>query len=143
MAYTAPSATDFKSYFTRDFPYGSTDATVKDADITKAIAEAGFNINQGLFSSQSEYTIGYLYLTAHYLVIDLRASSQGIAGQYSWLQASKSVGSVSESFSIPQRILDNPYLAMLSKTNYGAKYISLLLPRLIGQVFTVYGGTQP
>lgn len=143
MAYTVPSVSDFKAYFVRDFPYGMDMESVMDTDITKAISEAGFNINQGLFGTQEQFTIGYLYLTAHYLVIDLRAGSQGVNGKYSWLTTSRSVGSVSEGMQVPQRILDNPYLAMLSTTNYGAKYLSLLLPQLTGQIFTSEGTTLP
>lgn len=143
MAYIRPSVTDFKAYFTRDFPYGSTSSTVMDSDIIKAMGEADFNFNEGLFSSQENFNIGYLLLTAHYLVIDLRNSSQGIAGQFEWLASSKSVGSVSEGFSIPQRILDNPTLALLTKTNYGAKFLALVLPLLTGQIFISCGGTTP
>lgn len=143
MAFTNPTVADFKAYFFRDFPYGSTLDTVTDADITKALAEALFNFNPGLFADQAQYSMGVLYLAAHYLVIDLRASSQGITGSYSWLESSKSVGSVSESFVIPQRILDNPYWAMLSQTPYGAKFLSLILPRLLGNIMVLPGRTQP
>lgn len=143
MAYTNPSVTDFKTYFFRDFPYGSTMSTVQDQDITNALADASYNLNSGLFGSQAKYTAGYLLLAAHYLVTNLRASSQGVAGNYSWLEASKSVGSVSQAFSIPERILANPEFAMLSKTSYGAKYLLMVLPLLSGQIFTVCGGTQP
>lgn len=144
MAYNNPTVDDFKQYFYRDFPYGTDPATsVLDQDIAKAMGQCRVNINQGLFSDQDTYNIGYLLLTAHYLVIDLRMSSQGIAGQYSWIESSKSVGSVSESFSIPQRILDNPYFAMLSKTNYGAKYLEILIPQLAGNIFVVAGTTLP
>lgn len=139
---TNPTATEFKAHFTRDFPYGSTDDTVMDADITKAIAEADVNFNSALWPTQGVYTLAFLYLAAHYLVMDLRASSQGISGNYSWMTASKGAGGVNESFTIPQRVLDNPYFAMLSKTNYGAKYLSLALPQLAGQVFSVCGRTQ-
>lgn len=144
MAYTNPSTSDFKAYFTRDFPYGTDPNTsVLDSDITKAFGQVAFNINQALFSGQDQYNVGYLLLSAHYLVIDLRMSSQGINGQYSFLEQSKSVGSVSQSFAIPQRILDNPYFSMLTKTNYGAKYLELLIPQLVGQVFNVIGSTRP
>jgi len=141
--FTNPTSTDFRNFFFRDFPYGTTLDTVQDQDITKAIGQAAFNFNPALFSTQSNYTLGYLYLTAHYLVIDLRASSQGLAGSYTWLTASKGVGSVNESFAIPQRMMDNPYLAMLSKTQYGAKYLSLVLPSLIGQMFVSCEAVQP
>lgn len=144
--YTVPSISDFTTYFVRDFPYDPTGADlskVVDADITKAIADASFNVNESLFSSQAAYSSAYLNLAAHYLVMNLRASSQGVADAYSWLTASKTVGPVSETFQFPQRILDNPILAMFTKTSYGAKYLSLVLPLLAGQAFSVCGGTSP
>ena len=144
MTYVNPTVSDFQNYFVRDFPYGiDPNIAVLNSDISKAFGQTNININQALFSSQDSYNIGYLLLSAHYLVVDLRMSSQGINGQYSFLEQSKSVGSVSQSFSIPQRILDNPYLSMLTKTNYGAKYLELILPQLCGQIFNVYGRTSP
>lgn len=143
MAYTQPTVADFKAYYDRDFPFGTTLAEVRDADITKALALAAINFNTAFFADQATYSIGFLYLTAHYLVTNLRNSSQGIAGQYSWLQTGKSVGNVSENFQIPQRILDNPEFAMYSKTTYGAEYLMLILPQLAGNMFVVCGGTRP
>lgn len=144
MAYNAPTIENFKAYFFRDFPYGTDPSTsVLDADISKAFGQTNVNINQALFSSQEDFNIGYLLLAAHWLVIDLRMSSQGLSGAYSWVTTSKSVGSVSESFQIPERILENPEFAMLSQTNYGAKFLQLLLPRLTGQMFNVFGSTRP
>ncbi len=144
MAFTDPTVADFKVYFVRDFPYGTDiSKNVLDQDIQSAINDVGFNFNSGLFATQSNYSTGFLLLAAHFLVINLRASSQGIAGQYSWLEGSKSVGSVSESFNIPQRILDNPEFAMLSKTFYGAKYLFLILPLLTGNIFITHGRTTP
>lgn len=144
MAYTYPTVNDFKNYFVRDFPYGiDPDTSVLDVDIEKAQGEAKFNFSSRLASSQENFDILFNYLTAHYLCMDLRAASQGIQGQYSWIQTSRSVGSVSEGLQVPQRILDNPEFAMLSKTNYGGKFLQLILPRLSGQIFSVYGGTRP
>lgn len=141
--YLNPTVQDFKDYFVRDFPYGTDPQTsVLDVDITKAYGLVNINFNEGFFANQESYTIGYLLLSAHFLVLDLRASSQGISGQYSWIQSSKSVGSVSESFAIPERILENPELAMLSKTNYGAQFLLLILPQLTGMIFSVQGTTQ-
>jgi len=142
VAFLNPSIADFKNYFTRDFPYGTDPSTsVLDTDIAKAYGQVNFAINSALFCKQENYTIGYLWLAAHWLVVDLRASSQGIAGRYNWLETGKAVGNVSSSYAIPQRILDNPSFAMLSQTQYGAKYLQLLLPGLIGNVFTVLGHT--
>lgn len=144
MAYLAPTIAEFKAYFTRDFPYGSDPATsITDADINKAFGQTNFNINQGMFASQGNYQIAYMLLAAHYLVTDIRMSSQGLSGQYNWAEQSKSVGSVSQSFAIPQKILDNPYFSMLARTNYGAKYLELIAPLLAGQVGFVYGRTLP
>lgn len=144
MAFENPSVADFKTYFNRDFPYGTDIATsVTDEDIARAFQETNVNFNQDLWGDQGSYNVGYLLLSAHMLVMNLRSSSQGLSGQFGWLQSGKSVGSVSESFSIPQRILDNPEFAILSKTTYGARYLALLLPQLAGQVYTVCGSTRP
>lgn len=143
MAYNNPSVADFQAYFYRDFPYGTgIEENVIDQDIAKAFQQANVNINQGLFPDQATYTMAYLYLSAHYLVFDLRMSSQGLNGQYSFLEQSKSVGQVSQSFAIPQRILDDPYFSMLTQTNYGAKYLQLILPQLAGQMFNAFGTTR-
>lgn len=144
MAFNNPSVADFKSRFFRDFPYGADPATsILDQDITSAFTFVNVNVNQDLFGDQGSYTLGYLLLSAHYLVMNLRASSQGINGQFNFLQQSKSVGGVAEAFGIPQRILDNPDWAILCKTNYGAQFIQLVLPQLAGNVFSVCGATRP
>lgn len=144
MSYTNPSVADFKNQFVRDFPYGvDPNNNVLDSDITYAFQMTNVNINCALFPDQGTYSLAYNLLSAHYLVTNLRASSQGINGQYNFLQQSKNAGSISEAFGIPQRILDNPYFSMLTKTNYGAMYLQLLLPQLSGQVYNVYGSTRP
>lgn len=140
--YVKPTVTDFKDYFTRDFPYGVSNNTILDSDISKAIDEATVNFNEGLFSTQDSYSIGFMYLTAHYLVMDIRASGQGISGNFPWLTSSKGVGSVSESIQIPDFIASNPMLAHYGKTYYGAKYITLVYPRLIGNMFSSFGNTK-
>lgn len=143
MAYTYPAVNDFKNYFVRDFTYGSDPSTtVLDSDISKAQNEAKVSFNSRFASSQQNFDILFNYLTAHYLVMDLRAASQGLSGQFSWAEAGKSVGSVSQQFSIPDRILQSPQYSYLSKTNYGAKYLMLILPYLNGAVFSVHGRTR-
>jgi hypothetical protein len=141
-AYTFPSTSDFMTQYTRDFPFGSDSSHVQDVDISNAMAEAAAYINPLLFASQAQYTLGALRLSAHYLVMNLRASSQGIWGQYPWATTSKSAGSVSQGMTIPDRILANPMYTMLSQTNYGAQYFFQIYPQLVGQIFPVYGGTN-
>lgn len=144
MAYINPSVADFKSRFVRDFPFGTDlNTQVSDTDIANAYQLVNLNINQALFSCQADYTTGYLLCAAHYLVMNLRASSQGINGQFAWLEVSKGVGSVTSAFSIPQYILDNPYMSVFSKTNYGMLYLHVLLPRLPAPMKIAYGTTRP
>lgn len=144
MAYVNPTVDDFKNYFVRDFPYGTDPAiAILDADVGRALTDAGINFNENFWATQAAYTTGYMLLTAHYLVMNIQASSQGLASQYNWTTASKGVGSVNESYNIPERISANPELAMLAKTQYGAKYLMLILPQLSGQMFISCGGTQP
>jgi len=133
LTYQNPSVADFQGYFVRDFPYGTDPANnVIDADIAKAFQMTNINFNPGLFGDQASYTVCYLLLSAHYLVTNLRASSQGI-----------NVGALSQSFAIPQRILDDPYFSVFTTTNYGMQYLQMILPQLCGQVFTVVGSTRP
>jgi hypothetical protein len=141
MAFSNPAVTDFQNQFVRDFPYGTDiNNTVLNSDITSAFQFTNVNIvNQSLFPDQGTYTLAYLLLAAHYLVLNLRASSQGINGQFNWLQNSKGVGQVNEAFSIPQRVLDNPAFSQYFKTNYGAQYFNLIWPYLSGQMFSVCG----
>lgn len=144
MGFSNPTVVDFKSFFIRDFPYGTDpNVSILDGDITKAFTFTNVNMNQGLFSDQGSYNVGYLLLSAHYLVMNIRASSQGINGQFNFLQQGKGAGSVNESFAIPQRVLDNPDWAILTKTNYGAQFLQLVIPQLCGQIFNVYGSTRP
>lgn len=143
MIYSNPTIPDFKAYFFRDFPYGSSLDTVTDQDLMNAFALTDSQINPCIFANQEGFTQGFLYLAAHYLVTNLRNSSQGIVGQFDWLVNSKGVGSVSEGLSIPDRILANPEFAFLSKTTYGALYLSLILPSITGQIFVVLGDTLP
>ncbi len=140
--FTNPSVAQFKTMFYRDFPYGIDPAVaILDQDITNAFLFVNINMNPELFADQASYNIGYLLLAAHYLVMNMRASTQGINGQFNFLQVSKGANAISEAFSIPQRILDNPEWAILCKTNYGAQFIQLVLPQMTGQAFTVRGTT--
>lgn len=139
----------FKGLFFRDFPFLPTEAVddpleyVLDKDIERAMGEAWLNFNAGLFSDKEDRALAFAYLTAHYLVTDLNNASQGANGSFGGIMTSKSVGSVSASYQLPQWVLDNPIFSLLARTNYGAKYLSLILPLLVGQVFTVRGTTLP
>lgn len=144
MGYNNPTIAEFKAQFYRDFPFGTDINTqVTDQDIANAFNYTNVNFNPDLWIDQNAYSLGYNLLSAHYLVLNIRQSSQGLSGQFNFTQSGKSAGSVSESFAIPERILENPEFAMLAKTNYGAQYLLLILPQLSGQMFPVAGSTRP
>lgn len=146
MAYTNPTIADFQAFFNRDFPYQPTGSPtdlsfVQDTDIAKALVQQELTVNPLLFPNQNVFTQGTLLLSAHYLVQNLRAASQGIAGKFEWITNSKSIDKVSAGFSIPDRILENPEFAYLADTRYGTQFLMLVLPLLTGQMFTVAGTT--
>lgn len=143
---------DFKDHFVRDFSYaipsGETESIydcqrdyVMDADITKAYAEAGINFNEGLFSTDDQLKISFLYLAAHYLVNDLQTSAQGLGSGSMFPVSSRSVGPVSETYAVPDWIAKDPVWSMYATTRYGLKYISLVKPLLIGNVVVYEGAT--
>ena len=135
---------EFKSWFSRDFPYSSVSSEgVTDADITKAFGEASLIFNPSLWDTEDNKKLGFLYLAAHYLVIDLQNSSQGLNGKYEGLMASKTVGSVSVGYQLPSWLLDSPIYSLLGQTRYGMKYLSLIAAFMVGNVVAVKGVTHP
>ena len=124
---------------TADWKNIPADGLVSDLDITNAYAEACVTFNSALFTSDADMVLGYLYLAAHYLVNDLNAggadsSAEGIVN-------SRSVGNVSESYTIPQWQLDSPVFSFYTKSSYGRKYLNMILPRIAGNMTTVCGAT--
>lgn len=144
MAYIPVTIADFKSFFVRDFPYGTDPKlAILDSDIQKALDTAGDTFNEALWSSQQQFNRAYLYLSAHRLVESLRASGSGLASQYAGNTQQKSVGNVSESYTIPPRVQANPFLAGCYTSDYGKMFVNLISLKLIGNVITVCGRTTP
>ena len=151
MDLTTITITQFKSFFPRDFPYAPVQVAntstvnpldyVLDSDITKAFSEAQSIFNQGLLLDNNSITIAYLYLSAHFLSLDLRQAQEGINGVGSNIVSSRSVGNVSESYSIPERYL-KPTLIGYTKTTYGLRFLDMVAPKLIGNVVAVFGDTN-
>lgn len=115
---------------------GSGDETnlelVTDEDIAGASVDANFNINRDLFDDEPQFQRAFCYLQAHCLVEKISAATQGLGSQYNWVTQSKNVGNVSAAYSIPKDILDNPMLAAFSRTQYGALYLQIIMPLLVG-----------
>ncbi len=119
------------------------DNYILDADITKAFAEAMVLFNQALFTSDANIKLGYLYLTAHFLCYDIRAARGGVDSSGLFPANSRSVGNVSESYSIPTAYIDNPILQPYTASAYGMKYLALVYPMLTGNIGIVAGWTDP
>lgn len=146
MPWTIPTFADFMARFARDFQFsvdGSDQTKIGPADYANAQADAGTQISQDLFSSQGDFSTAYLYLTAHFLVMNIKNSTAGLAGAGSspFSVASKSAGPVSVSYSIPQDILANPAFSMFALSSYGLRYLSLIVPYLAGNCGVVAGAT--
>jgi hypothetical protein len=146
--YINPTVADFKAKFVRDFPYQPGSPTpvdinkyIQDSEIQANLDLTSKLINDELFNDQFFYTQAFLYLSAHYLVEAIKAAGQGVSGVMEFLVSSKAVGSVSIGYSIPESFLKNPYYALLVKDPYGAKYLELILPYLVGVTFAVDGRT--
>jgi hypothetical protein len=107
----------------------------QDNDIINAMAEARANFNETLYGDNTK--LAFLYLTAYYLTVDFQnamgANNIGVV-------QSKSVGSVSESYAIPQWVVNNPILSAYASNGYGRKYLSIIRPYLVGNVMFFKGG---
>ncbi len=148
-----PSVSDFKAQFTREFLYGTSLAQVQDNDIQRAINEASIPFNPGLWDgttplgSTTELNIVYLYLAAHFLTLNIQGAGglssinrgRGVKSSGGGTIQSKSVGSVSVTYVIPEDIQNSPILGQFMRTDFGQKYLTLLTPRLVGNVAIVSG----
>lgn len=114
---------------------------ISDNDILRAFAEAKVNFNPDFFTDDETAIMVFCYLSAHYLVIDLNNAQSPFALGFMGFTQSKSVGSVSESYGIPQWMLNNPVLGAYAQTGYGRKYLSLIMPYLRGNIILTPGRT--
>ena len=106
---------------------------VQDLDIANAIAMCASNVNPLFSTSVPDFIQTYNLLAAHYLVENIRASTQGLASQGNpgW-NTSKGAGEFSESFDVPDFIKENASLAIFGRTKYGVMYISKIQPYMVG-----------
>lgn len=114
---------------------------ISDNDISRAFAEAKVNFNPQLFSCEARNMI-FCYLAAHYLVIDLNNAQNPLALGFMGFTQSKHVGSVSESYGIPQWMMNNSKLSLFAQTGYGRKYLSLIQPYLTGNIIYTPGAVS-
>lgn len=134
---------EFKTFFAKDFEYGSEQEQVSDADISRAMTEAGMNFNGDMFDTEDERKLIFSYLVAYYLVVDINnANTQG-ASNNGGLVTYRQVRNVSESFKVPKWVEENPMISMFAQNGYGLKYITMVYPYLIGRVGIAPGRTLP
>jgi hypothetical protein len=148
-----PSVSDFKAQFTREFSYGPSLAQVQDNDIQRALNETSISFNPSIWDGQTalgtttEQNIAYLYLAAHYMTLNIQGAGglssvnrgRGVKSSGGGTIQSKSVGSVSVTYVIPEDIQNSPILGQYMRTDFGQKYLALLTPRLVGNVAIVAG----
>ena len=108
-----------------------------DEDIQEAIQEASINFNKNLFTDCTKIKTAFGLLVAHFLTVDFNnAIGVGSVG----IPTSKSVGSVSEGYSIPAWLNNSEVLSTFATTGYGIKYASIIRPLLVGNVMLFKGG---
>lgn len=124
------------------------DGFLSDNDIQKAIAEANLSFNEALFDDNvsddymGDRNLAFMYLTAFYLVLDIKNATSGLSSNaYSMFVSNKSVGNVSEGYSFPTWVASNPMYSLYLDNGYGKKYLTYIIPRIVGWIHLSAGGT--
>ena len=121
-----------------------TNIYVLDSDIEKAYFQAKQFFNPALFDNENDLLSYICYLIAHYLVIDIQISQEGVNSTGYYIPNHTTVGDVSESYSNPTNSQGDSFiLYQLNQTRYGQKYLSLISPLLVGHFNSIRGTTTP
>lgn len=150
-----PLVADFKAQFRREFIYGTGLDSVIDSDIQRALNEAGIMFNPSLWDSttpvgsSSEGGIAYLYLAAHLMVLNVQQMAgglsatprgKGIRNSAEGVVVASGVGAANVTYQVPPpRVAENAVLMDLFRTTFGQRYMAMLEPRLVGNVYVVSG----
>ena len=118
------------------------DECVSTSDIERAICDAERSFNANCLDAKSR-KVAMLYLTAHFLVLNLKLGSEGVSSQGGYGEASQSVGSVSVSYNAaPDYVKNNPFVNSLMKTGYGQRYFEMAYNCMLkSRIFIVKGRT--
>jgi len=116
---------------------------VLDTDIQKAMNQGLNNVNDEIFENDTVLTDAFYYCCAHFLVMDIRMAEAGLDSRGEGIISSKSVGSVSVSFSLPEAFSKDPQWGYFAQTQYGQKYLSYVFPRVTGRPGVASGWTLP
>ena len=119
------------------------DNYILDVDISNVIDQSNVIIPSDIDIPDDVYQLLQYYLAAHLLVDVIRTSNAGLTSQITSITTGKSVGSVSQQYGIPTSLLNNDLLSFYITSQYGLKYLALILPYLRGNVSCVKGATTP
>ena len=98
--------------------------------------------------SVSEAQLAYLYLTAHFLVLNLQNAGGlgapspflGQASSGGGVVAQKTVGGVSVAYTFPDFVVNSRILSQFLKTGYGQMYLQMVTPKIPARRVMVVGG---
>ena len=114
---------------------------ILDVDIERAMGEAMFKFNHGLFSEEKGKTI-FLYLSMFFLVYDKQMAAAGINGNSAAGPViHRTVGKMSVTYMESKLYSKYPSYEFLSSNDYGRKAFNLMAPYLRGNVQILRGGS--
>ena len=134
---------DFKARFP-EFPYGTASGTVTDGMITNALNDACSMFNVALWNTGIELNTMFLFLAAHCLAQNVQAGG-GLGLTLGAQNAggapinSRSVGSVSVGYQLPDKWVNDPTISPFLMTTYGIRYVQAAYPRMRGNMAVIGG----
>lgn len=113
---------------------------ILDSDIERAMGEAIFKFNKGLFTEEKGKVI-FLYLTMFFLVYDRQMAASGMNGNSAAGPViHRTVGKMSVSYMESKLFKNYPSYEFLSTNDYGRKAFNLMMPYLRGGITLLHGG---
>lgn len=114
---------------------------ILDSDIYRAMDEAMFKFNPGLFTKEKGKMI-FLYLTMFFLVYDRQMAASGLNGNSaSGPVIHRTVGKMSVSYMESKLFSKYPSYEFLASNDYGRKAFNLMRPYLTGGVRILMGAS--
>lgn len=118
------------------------DGVILDLDIERAMGEASFKFNKGLFTEPKGKMI-FLYLTMFFLVYDRQMASAGMNGNSAAGPVlHRSVGKMSVTYMESKLFSKYPSYEFLATNDYGRKAFNLMAPYLRAGVRILYGAAS-
>ena len=118
------------------------DGVILDLDIERAMGEASFKFNKGLFTEPKGKMI-FLYLTMFFLVYDRQMASAGMNGNSAAGPVlHRTVGKMSVTYMESKLFSKYPSYEFLATNDYGRKAFNLMAPYLRAGVRILYGAAS-